>query len=715
MQREPGQTDAEKHPLPALRPELNLLRGAPTREGDAGWLIYDPVQHRYVQIDQSSYELLSIWQDCNEIDDLIDAAQGKFGSKFNREQIERFIAFLEEGCLTVEAPKGGWRYYSNSAESRANANGALAQLAHRYLFFRVPLWRPQRFLTATMPLVEPLYSRSFALLIGLLGLIGLYLTSRQWDDFVRTTDFLFSWEGLLWFGLSLVVVKALHELGHAFTAVRYGCFVPTMGVAFMLLTPLLYTDVTDAWKLRQRRQRLAIDTAGIVVELGIACIATFVWAFLPEGPVRSAAFLLATAGWIMSLAINLNPFMRFDGYYILAELIGIENLQSRAFVLGRWRMREILFKLNHPCPESFSRRMVNGLIVWAWCTWIYRLALFIGIALLVYTYCFKALGVALFLLEIVFLVAKPVWSEFKTWFEMRKEIAVSRRTLATACATCALIILAVIPWSGSVSIPAVVQSAQTQPIHAVRPAQIVERHVEAGQRVRKGDKLFSLRSGELDNQVALARTELKLIKLRLGRRNVDRVDREESLVLQRQSLALKGKIAGLLAQRRELVLRAPATGVVLELDREAHAGRWVKPSQQLALIGEPQRLEATGYAAEEDVWRISSGTTGSFVPDAALAPAIDVRLRDIAVTGSPNLDVTSLASVFGGPIAVERNSDGNLVPVRAQYQVRLDLLEPLQDHRTESRGVIQLAGNPESLLARFWRRALNVLIRESGA
>ena len=67
------------------------------------------------------------------------------------------------------------------------------------------------------------------------------------------------------------------------------------------------------------------------------------------------------------------------------------------------------------------------------------------------------------------------------------------------------------------------------------------------------------------------------------------------------------------------------------------------------------------------------------------------------------------------PIAVERNSDGNLVPVRAQYQVRLDLLEPLQDHRTQSRGVIQLAGKPESLLARFWRRTLNVLIRESGA
>ena len=417
----------------------------------------------------------------------------------------------------------------------------------------------------------------------------------------------------------------------------------------------------------------------------------------------------------MSLAINLNPFMRFDGYYILAELIGIENLQSRAFALGRWRMREILFNLGHRCPESFSREMINGLVFWAWCTWIYRLLLFIGIALLVYTYCFKALGVALFLLEIIFLVGKPVWSECKTWFQLRREIAMSRRTLATVGVSSVLMLLAVVPWSGSVSIPAVVQSAETQPIHAVRPAYIAQRHIEAGQKVQKGDKLFSLRSSELDNHISLARTELELIRLRLGRRNVDRIDREESLVLQRQSLALKGKIAGLEAERHELVLRAPASGMVLELDREAHPGRWVKPSQQLALIGKPVRLEVTGYAAEEDVWRISTGTTGAFIPDAALAPAIDVRLRDIAVTGSSSLDVTSLASVFGGPIAVERSSKGDLVPVRAQYQVRLEPLEPLSGHRTQWRGVVLLDGEPESLLARVWRRTLNVLIRESGA
>ncbi|NHW78486.1 site-2 protease family protein, partial [Escherichia coli] len=78
-------------------------------------------------------------------------------------------------------------------------------------------------------------------------------------------------------------VKSLHELGHAFTAARYGLHVPAMGVAFMVLAPILYTDVTDAWRLSSRRQRMAIHAAGVIVELALASIALFAWALLPDG------------------------------------------------------------------------------------------------------------------------------------------------------------------------------------------------------------------------------------------------------------------------------------------------------------------------------------------------------------------------------------------------------------------------------------------------
>ena len=100
-------------------------------------------------------------------------------------------------------------------------------------------------------------------------------------------------------------------------------------------------DTTDAWRLRNHRERLIINFAGILTELHLALIATFLWAILPDGGFKSVAFFIATTSWISSLAINVSPFMRFDGYYVFADWLKAENLQPRSFALARWQLREI--------------------------------------------------------------------------------------------------------------------------------------------------------------------------------------------------------------------------------------------------------------------------------------------------------------------------------------------------------------------------------------
>ncbi len=709
-----GQGDGDSL-LPELRPELSIERGAASRDSGGGWVIYDPVRHRHYQIDQTSYELLALWSQCATAEALTAAAAERFGATVSSEQIDDFVKFLEINQLCCEPRKGGWRQLATEANKKPEGWSRLMKLAHDYLFFRVPLFRPQRFLIATLPLIAPFYTRIFALVVGLMGLCGLYLVSRQWGAFLKTTDYFFTWEGLAWFGVSLLVLKAFHELGHAYTAVRYGCYVPTVGVAFMLLTPLLYTDVSDSWRLANRRKRLWIDSAGIIVEVGIACIATFLWAFLPDGPVRSSAFMLATAGWLMSLAINLNPFMRFDGYYLFSELIGIENLQSRAFALARWRLREVLFGLGRPCPEALPPRIVNTLVIWGWATWVYRLMLFIGIAILVYNYCFKVLGILLFILEIGLLVAKPVYSELKEWYAMRREILASSRAIASAVVAASLAVIVIVPWSQTVMVPSVLELHDARPIHAKRPALIRDVHVVVGQRVEDGDPMFTLTSDEIENQVRKVKTELQLTVLRLGRTNVDDIDREEALVLKRRYHALITELKGLEKERGELTIKAPMSGRVLELDPVFHAGRSVRPSDRLALVGRGAHLEVIGFINEDDIWRVQTGRVGSFIPDSPLTAAIPVRLRDIAITGSSELDIPSLASVYGGPIAVEQNGEGKLIPSKGQYLAAMDVVRPPSFQGTVLRGMVHLEGSPESLLAKFWRRTLNVLVRESGA
>lgn len=298
---------------------------------------------------------------------------------------------------------------------------------------------------------------------------------------------------------------------------------------------------------------------------------------------------------------------------------------------------------------------------------------------------------------------------------MRGEIGNSGRWTASAVVAASLAVIVVVPWSHAVLVPAVMQLSDARPVHAKRPAYVAAVHVAIGERVEQGDVLFTLQSDEIDNEIRKVSTELKLIKLRLGRGNVDAIDREEALVLQRRHLALMTKLGGLEKERGELTLRAPISGRVLELDQVFHAGRWIQPSDRLALVGQGARLEATGFVNEDDVWRVALGSSGVFIPDTPLARAVPVRLRDVAVAGAGELDVPSLASVYGGPIAVERDTEGKLIPAKGQYLAAIDILRPPSFGGTIIRGMAHFEGTPESLLAKFWRRALNVLVRESGA
>src|SRR3569833_2826403 len=120
-------------------------------------------------------------------------------------------------------------------------------------------------------------------------------------------------------------------------AKRYGCRVPTMGVAFLVLFPVAYTDVNDEWRLRERRQRLAVGADGMLTELAVAAWATLARVMLPEGELRNTTFVLATFTWISSIAIITSPFMRFDCFFLLSDWLDFPNLHQRAFALGRWQ------------------------------------------------------------------------------------------------------------------------------------------------------------------------------------------------------------------------------------------------------------------------------------------------------------------------------------------------------------------------------------------
>lgn len=701
----------EAQALPALRSELTLIKGAPTATGEATWLIHDPLQNRFIQIDRPAYEVFSYWADCRTIPELLAKVQAHGTIEIDQEDISGLVQFANRNKLTDQAGSGAWKSLLN--EQQVRSRSPLEWAAHNYIFFRIPLVRPQRFLDRTLPTARLLGTPLAHAILVFMAFFGLYLTSRQWDAFGATFQHVFTWEGATLVGLAIVAVKIAHELGHAYCAAHYGCRVPTMGIAFMLMAPILYTDVTDAWRLTERRKRLMITAGGILVEFGIAAIALFAWAFIADGPMRSVAFTLAVVSLATSLFINLNPLMRFDGYYLLSDWLGIDNLQPRSFEITRWKLREWLFGFGLPCPEELSRRHRTIMVAYGWAVWIYRLALFIGIALIVYHFFFKVLGIALFLFEIGYFIARPIWGELKVWYKMKDAIRRSRRTYISAGTLATCLIAGLVPWSTRVEIPAILEPRKIARVYPAKPARVASIHVRQGQLVTAGTPLVSLESPHIERDIQLARTKLRLARMQHARRLANAPDREATLELESKIASLHSRIQGLKKEREEFITRAPITGTIKELNPALHIGRWLGAKHMIAMIASPKSMVVRGYVTEADLWRIEPGARGRFIPDALQRPSIDVTVDELGIGAASKIDIKDLASTFGGRIAVHP-SEKTLVPVSAQYGVRMTVGSDLIRPELVSRGIAVISGRRESILASAWKNTIAVLLRESG-
>ena len=179
--------------LPPLRADLRLIVGASAADGSPTWVIADPVRGKYFQIGWAAYQILSRWS-AGSAEAVLAQIHADTTCRATKQDVENLLRFLYANHLMRDPPKGGYRTYAEQAEAARPT--WIIWLVHHYLFFQIPLFQPDRFLRATLPFVAWLYSRAVAWAIGGIGLIGLYLVSRQWDTFTATVLHFFTPRGL---------------------------------------------------------------------------------------------------------------------------------------------------------------------------------------------------------------------------------------------------------------------------------------------------------------------------------------------------------------------------------------------------------------------------------------------------------------------------------------------------------------------------------------
>jgi putative peptide zinc metalloprotease protein len=731
----PGLDDIinDKKPLPLFRRDLEKYEGPDNQDGSPTFNLLDPIRARYFKISWEESLIMQFAKPGITIPELLEQIHASTPLRLTKEDIRDFyIDALRQSLLVLPQSSE-----SLTREAKLRTPGWFKWLLFHYLYFRVPLINPDKFLQKTLHYVSPLFSKPAIILYICAGLAGLVLLISQFDIYIHTFTYFFNWQGAVIYAIAIICVKLIHEFSHAYVAKKMNVRVPTMGVALIVLWPVLYTDVTDGWKLASRRKRIAISIAGIAAELVVAGLCTIGWAFSEPGLTQSIFFVISSVTWVSTLVINLNPAVRFDGYYILSDLWKIDNLQLRSFDYTRWLFRKVFFGFDLPSPEEDLPKKDKALLVVYCCyTWVYRIFLYIGIALFVYYQFTKVLGIFLFLMEVGVFILWPISSEIYELGKMRKHFSMNTRTIATLTVVALALLWFILPWPRQESFVALTAPIEEQTIYMPENGLIQQVNVKRGQQLQKGDVLAQVVSPGLNEKIIAKQADEKVAEAQVEDFSHGEAERPYIAEKKAELATIREELGSLLAKRDSMRLKAELSGTLFDWGELIKQGVFLEKDTPLGKIADTKVLKVVCFVPEDLLDTIHVGQKAEFILDSTHDKFSGV-ISSIEPSRTTNLRYPQLASINGGDLAVaesyiERGFRGTEKPgnkyrsapyalIDAYYEVTIMLngksekdQQRIDELRFGMKGEVQVRGPWRSKLVQLLQRITTIFWRESG-
>lgn len=473
-------------------------------------------------------------------------------------------------------------------------------------FMRIPLINPDEFLKATVPWVGCLISRWFLLVwLAALGW-GVAEIAENWHQFRAESGSLLGLANLPWLYLVMIIIKGMHEFGHGYFCRKFGGEVPLMGIMLLMLNPLPYVDASSSWAFREKKKRMLVGAAGMLVELFLASLAAVIWANTGDGVTHTIAYNTVVVASVGTLLFNLNPLLRYDGYHILSDLIEAPNLQFRSTRVVVYLVERYLFKLDTIENPAETRRETWGLATYFVAAFLYRTTLLIGILLFI-SKRFLIVGMILALVFAFLWLVLPIVRAFRYLFyeprlEQRRARAIS---VSLGVALGILSVLAFLPVPSHFRADGVVRSNPFAHIYAGTTGELVEVLTPSGTLVQEGTPLLRLKSFELDQEVKLANLDWRIADA--NSRAALEFDPVHVLTMQGYFKALQSRIDRLKDEKKSLIVRASCQGRWVSPDIQTALGSTVARGQELGIVQGEASHYFSAVVRQGDVARLFSG------------------------------------------------------------------------------------------------------------
>lgn len=688
---------------PALKAQARIRRHR--FRGEVWYVVQDPASGRFNRFTPAAYQVLGLLDGRRTMDEVWSNAIDELGDDTpTQEEVIRLLSQLYAAdLLNCEATPDSAELFERNARQ---VSVRQASQWKNPFSIRIPLWDPDRFLERTLPYVQPLLGWGGALCYFLIVAVASALIALNWQEMTgNISDRVLSTQNLFLLWICFPAVKLLHELGHAYATKASGGEVHEMGILLLVFMPVPYVDATAAAGFRSKWQRAFVGAAGMITEVLVASLLMLLWVAAEPGVVRAVAYNVVLIAGLSTIVFNGNPLLRYDGYFIMSDLLEIPNLNQRANQYWRYLAERHLFRMRQAEPPLLAPGEKFWFTAYAPAAFGYRTLVLVAIVLFVAGEWFF-IGVALALWGLATMFLLPLFKLGRYLNSISRQARARQRAMAvTACIAVLVIgVVLFVPMPLRIQSEGVVWLPEQAGVRAGSDGFVRTVLVQPGAAVEAGTPLVDSYDPILNAQLRVQEARISELEAKLfEQRFTDKVQAG----LTEQELAREWAVYERQRERAaHLVTRSIIAGqVVFELPGDL-PGRYVKKGQ---LVGYVVRHDmptiVRTVVLQDDIDLVRSRLQYAEV---RLAERLDEVVRASLVREVPaardTLPSAALSSEGGGALAADPRDPKGGKSINTTFQYDLELPSGMSAAGFGGRAYVRFVHQPEPLAEQWFRR-----------
>jgi putative peptide zinc metalloprotease protein len=684
---------------PRLRSHIRIHRHE--YRGERWYVIEDRISRRTHRFNPTAYFVIGLMDGHRTMQMIWDAAAERFGDDVpTQQEVIQLLGQLHTGDIMQCEIAPDVNDMLARAE-RISRRGVVARLLSP-LAIKFPLFDPDRFLERWLGWYRPLFGPAGALLWLLVVGWGVFNTVQHWGELTQDiSDRVLAPQNLLILGLVFPLLKAFHEFGHACAVKAWGGEVHEMGIMLLVMMPIPYVDASSANAFPEKRRRVLVGAAGMVVELFIASIALLLWLEMQPGIPRAVMFNVMLIAGVSTVLFNANPLLRFDGYYILADLIEIPNLRQRAHQYLASMLQRRLFGLDMASPDTTLAER-GWFLFFSVASFVYRIFITFSIAIFVATqYLFIGVLLAIwavlsaFVLPLIGLAGYIGWSP-----RLRRQ---RPRVLLTSVGICILLFIwiFIVPFPAWTNAQGVIWVPEQSAVRGGADGFVTRVIAAPGERVSRGDPLLEAVDPVLPPRIRVLEAKKAELEARYQSEIVDQLVRAQITLEQVKAIDADLRLAR--ERARDLLVRSPVDGFFALSVPQDLPGRFLKQGEQIGYVIPDAAVTARVVVPQQSVDLVRSRTEAVHVKLAErISETLSGRILREVPRASDHLPSLALSQIGGGEVAVDpsQGRDAKTLQTYFEFDVALPGAKPAG---YGGRVYVRFEHGSESIAVQVWR------------